>query len=431
MTLQTRILMASAATGVAALMGMGTLASLAAAAVAPTVAVTVQNSSNANISSAAIGTSVHAVANIVPPSTGPTATGTVDYNLYSNQTCTGAPLTQSGVALVSGAASSSNTNVAAGGLSFKVHYNGNNDYSSADSACVSLSATQVSPSLGLSLSNTTITAGNYAYAIPNLTGETSTASGTIQYRVYSNNSCTTLALNAGDKTVTNGSTPNSESWQFVTPGTYYWQASYLGDLNNAAATSSCNASGTILTVVATSSTPTTTPIAGIISGTVFNDLNKDDVQNNGEAGLSGWTVKLHKESSTSTPWWKHILKKNNFYKEPVVATTTTDGNGHYSFGNLSAGTYFVEEIVMKGWKQTTDDTKVVLTTSHTGQVVNFADIQKATTTKHDKNNDKDKHDNDEASSTNHVSDNHNGWFQFSGTIDTLGSVFGWLHLSKK
>jgi hypothetical protein len=294
-------------------------------------------------------------------------------------------------------------------------------YASLDSACVSINATQTAPTISLSLSANSVQAGSYVYAIPNLVNETSNASGTLQYRVYSNNTCSTLALNAGAKTVTNGATPTSDSWQFVTPGTYYWQVAYSGDAINQAATSSCT--GTVLTVVATSSTPTTTPsVPGTISGTVFNDLNKNDKQDSGEAGLAGWTIWLHKAPATSTNnWLVKMLRKHDFYNDPIVATATTDANGNYSFGNLGAGTYFVEENTMTGWKQTSSDTKIVLTASKTSADVDFSNIQKvASSTNNGKGHDKDKDSDDH-----HDNGNHNGWFKLNGNFTS------WIHLGKK
>ncbi len=43
----------------------------------------------------------------------------------------------------------------------------------------------------------------------------------------------------GTKTVTNGVVPDSNSLQFNTAGTFYWQAVYSGDANNNGATSVC------------------------------------------------------------------------------------------------------------------------------------------------------------------------------------------------
>ncbi len=434
--------MASATTGLAAIAGMAGLATLASAAATetPTISAVVYSSAGTAVTSAVVGTSLHAVATVASSTASTSPTGTVDFNVYSNTSCTGSPVAQTGLSLVLGQATSSNTVLPIGGLSYKVHYSGQGDlYTSGDSACKPVSATQSGTAINLSLSNTNVQAGSYVYAIPNLTGETASADGTVQYRVYSNNTCSTLALNAGDKTVTNSSTPNSDSWQFITPGTYYWQVGYSGDVDNSAATSSCAAAGTVLTVVATSSTPTTTPATpGTISGTVFNDLNKNDKQDSGEAGLSGWTVWLHKQATTTNKWL-NWFKKHDLYNDPIVATVTTDANGNYSFGNLGNGTYFVEEKVMTGWKQTSDDTKVVLNASKTSADVDFSNIAKNATTTKD-HNDKGNKDNKDTNGKDNGKDKGdkngdqakaNGWFQYTGNIPSIGNVFGWLHLSMK
>ena len=57
---------------------------------------------------------------------------------------------------------------------------------------------------------------------------------------------------------------------------------------------------------------------------VFRDSNGNGVQDAGEVGVAGVTVKLYDGA-------------NN-----VIATTTTDANGMYMFGNLAAGSYSVE-----------------------------------------------------------------------------------------
>ena len=376
---KTRLFLASLVGSTMAVVGV---ASFAAAAVTPTVTATVQNSSNSTITTAVIGTSVHAHVVVASTTASTSPTGTVDFSLYSNQICSGAPLTQTGVVLVNGAASSSNTVLTAAGLSYRVHYNGQSDlYTAADSPCVSINATQVAPAISLSLSNTNVQAGSSVYGVSNLTGETATASGTLQYNVYSNNTCTTLAHNAGAKTVTNGATPNSDSVQFNTPGSFWWRVAYSGDTDNTAATSSC---GTLLTVVATSSTPGNPGTPGTISGTVFNDLNKDGDQDAGEPGLTGWKVWLHQKATTTAKWAKKNGKKFN-YGSPIIQTATTDSNGNYSFGNLQPGTYFVEQEEPKGWDQKSSDRTVKLNDSTSSADVDFANVEKKK-----KNDDKEK-----------------------------------------
>jgi hypothetical protein len=61
-----------------------------------------------------------------------------------------------------------------------------------------------------------------------------------------------------------------------------------------------------------------------LGDTVFRDFNGDGIQDAGEIGVAGVTVKLYDSA-------------NN-----VIATTTTDANGKYLFDNLTAGNYTVE-----------------------------------------------------------------------------------------
>ena len=89
------------------------------------------------------------------------------------------------------------------------------------------------------LSSTSIFAGDSAHDSATLGNATADAGGSVTYTVYSNNACTQGARDAGTKTVTNGVVPDSNSLTFPTPGTFYWQASYSGDANNAASKSTC------------------------------------------------------------------------------------------------------------------------------------------------------------------------------------------------
>ena len=62
---------------------------------------------------------------------------------------------------------------------------------------------------------------------------------------------------------------------------------------------------------------------------MWNDANGDGVQDAGEAGINGVTVEL-------------LDSANN-----VIATTTTSGDGNYTFGNLDAGTYTVRVVASR------------------------------------------------------------------------------------
>ncbi len=69
-------------------------------------------------------------------------------------------------------------------------------------------------------------------------------------------------------------------------------------------------------------TATPTPTLGQVVGVTFVDLNRDQVRQTGEPGVSGVTVTLRQGAA-------------------VVATDVTDGDGHYRFASLVAGSYSV------------------------------------------------------------------------------------------
>src|ERR1700686_2775380 len=74
----------------------------------PTIVSAIMNASNATTSTAQIGTIIHESA-IVASSTGPTPTGTVDFNIYPNTSCSGTAGVQLGVTLTNGMADSATT----------------------------------------------------------------------------------------------------------------------------------------------------------------------------------------------------------------------------------------------------------------------------------------------------------------------------------
>ena len=70
---------------------------------------------------------------------------------------------------------------------------------------------------------------------------------------------------------------------------------------------------------------------GAIVGIVFNDLNRNGVQDEGETGLSGWKLKVQGTSNL---------------------TVTTDGTGKFVFENVVPGSYTLTEQTSYGWSQT-------------------------------------------------------------------------------
>lgn len=397
-----------AALAAAAVVIVGYAALVARADSAPAITNAIQNGSNATVASAPIGSSVHDLVTVASSTSSTTPTGTVDFNLFPNTSCSGTPATQSAVTLVNGSAQSATTTVPATGLSYTVHYSGDASTTAANSGCQALTATAASVSLGTNLSTSTVLAGSSVYDTATLSGNTADATGTVAYTVYTNNLCTAGAQSAGTKTVSNGSVPNSNALVFNAAGTYFWQAVYSGDQHNAAATSACTSEQLVVQATSTPVTPPpTTSTPGTISGNVFNDLNKNDIKDSNDPGLSGWTI------------WLHFGNKKDGYDNPIVQTTTTDANGNYGFSNLALGKYFVEEKVQSGWKQTSDDMRVTIG-STTGATVNFANIMKnATSTKPgnghgqkcDGDNDADDVGCTATTTQDHDNGNHFGWFK--------------------
>jgi len=76
-----------------------------------------------------------------------------------------------------------------------------------------------------------------------------------------------------------------------------------------------------------------------ISGTVFDDLNGNGVQDSGEPGLAGLTVYLDLDGSGQY--------------ESTDPSATTDANGNYTIPGLIPGTYSVNAIVPAGLRETT------------------------------------------------------------------------------
>jgi len=87
-------------------------------------------------------------------------------------------------------------------------------------------------------------------------------------------------------------------------------------------------------------TPTATPISGgtgAIGNQIWNDLNRDGIQNNGEAYVQGVKVELLQGCTSTT----------------VLATRTTDASGYYNFTSLAVGQYRVRFTLPTGFVATT------------------------------------------------------------------------------
>jgi hypothetical protein len=146
---------------------------------------------------------------------------------------------------------------------------------SASTECFTI--TPLTPSIATQLKKvsdnsnaSTVPVGTAVYDTATLSGGTTNKGGTVRYRVYTDNQCTTeLTGTAGtayntqaDVTVTGGSVPNSASITINAAGTYYFQATYqTGDANNVAGAVSPCTSETL--VVQATPAPHSTPVVQI------------------------------------------------------------------------------------------------------------------------------------------------------------------------
>ncbi len=80
-------------------------------------------------------------------------------------------------------------------------------------------------------------------------------------------------------------------------------------------------------------------VPGSIGDLVWNDSNMNGIQDQGESGLEGVTVKL-------------LNADNN---DAEVASTTTDSNGKYNFDNVNPGNYKIEVILLSNYVFTKKD----------------------------------------------------------------------------
>jgi hypothetical protein len=113
--------------------------------------------------------------------------------------------------------------------------------------CTYTNHINLTPEIATTLSDTSVSVGATVHDSATLTGATANAGGTVTYTVYTNDSCTDNPRDAGTKTVTNGTVPDSNALTFDSAGDFYWQAVYSGDANNTGATSVCTSEHLVVT----------------------------------------------------------------------------------------------------------------------------------------------------------------------------------------
>ena len=89
--------------------------------------------------------------------------------------------------------------------------------------------------------------------------------------------------------------------------------------------------------------PSTT--AAFVFGTVFVDRNRNGILNAGEPGVSGVTIRLLNATGS------------------IVETTTTNGDGTYSFNSVTPGSYTIQQVQLGGYGSSTPVNRAVTVTS--------------------------------------------------------------------
>jgi hypothetical protein len=130
-----------------------------------------------------------------------------------------------------------------GSFSWNVTYAGDTNNNAA-STCEPLTVVQASPTLATvvkdptSTAVTSITVGTAAHDTATLTNGFQ-AGGSLTYTIFGNNACTATGTTVSTVTVTSGVVPDSAATTPSSAGSYSFQASYTGDVNNNPATSPC------------------------------------------------------------------------------------------------------------------------------------------------------------------------------------------------
>ena len=258
----------------------------------------------------------------------PDAGGTVGYIVYSDSGCTTAIASGGSVTVVNGVAPSSNPVAfnTFGTFYWVAGYSGDSKNIANASACGGETVTVVkaTPSVSTTPSGSVPPGGSVSDSAT-LTGGFS-PSGSVTFELFApaDSSCSGQPISTSSGTITGG-TASSGNVTVGTAGTYNWVASYAGDANNNAATSSCGTEPVVVTKASPSIS--TTPSGSVPAGGNVSD----------SATLSGGV------SPAGTATFDLFAPADaTCAGQPISSTSGTITGGTASSGNVpvgAAGTY--------------------------------------------------------------------------------------------
>ncbi len=134
-----------------------------------------------------------------------------------------------------------------GDTNYKADYLGDTNYNSSTSSCEPLTVSKASPTILTQFAQTTITLGGSTTDKATVSGGFSPG-GTVTFNVFTSTTCTGTPVFTSANKPLSGGMATSDSFQPGSIGTFRWLATYNGDANNNAVTSTCGVPSETLTV---------------------------------------------------------------------------------------------------------------------------------------------------------------------------------------
>ena len=182
--------------------------------------------------------------------------------------------------------------------------------------------------------------------IATLSGATTPATGAITFRLFSDNQCSHQVGGDVSSTVTGNGFITSPPITVTSPGTYYWEASYSGDINNLPAPTivgmipppqlftSCTDTGESVTISVTPPTMTTTASSATGVPANLTDVAHFSSQNANATGTL--TFHLYSDNKCTaevagSPVTKAVNNGSGDYTSPAI-TVTQNGTYYWRVG---------------------------------------------------------------------------------------------------